>query len=122
MLANKLRIILPLSFFILIIYIIFLADTANYNFAFRLIGDIPYGDKFMHFLLYGIMAFLLNHGFNYKSYKTFSCDYQVGATIVFLFASIEEFSQFFIASRTFDSDDILADLFGVILFSFFRIK
>jgi len=151
------RILLPLSFFIFISYIIFLADTANYNFAFSLVGNIPYGDKIAHAGLYGIMAFLLNYGlrFRYIQYKSISVGYcppttptlntkyliiwstikrcckgttpyklhiQIGAIIVLTFATLEEFSQYYIPSRTFDLGDLLADFVGVILFSYWRIR
>jgi len=111
------RILLPLSFFIFIAFIIYLADTADHNFAFRVIGHIPYGDKLMHGLLYGVMALLLNYGLKFKSYKFLSFDVQVGAIAVLVFATIEEISQYWIASRTFDLLDLLADFAGVILFS-----
>ena len=112
------RVLLPLGFFIFISFIIYLADTADYNFAFRLIGHIPYGDKLMHGILYGIMALLLNYGLNYKSFKTL----QVGAVIVLTFAILEEISQYWIPSRTFDLGDLLADVIGVVLFSFIRFR
>jgi len=108
------RVILPLGFFIFILFIIYLADSADHNFAFRLIGHIPYGDKVMHALLYGIMALFLNYGLNYRSFKRF----QLGAIIVLVFATLEEITQYWIPSRTFDLVDLLADFIGVILFSF----
>ncbi|HHS92572.1 MAG TPA: trypsin, partial [Campylobacterales bacterium] len=83
----NLRVLLPLSFFLFITFIIYLADTADYNFAFRMIGDIPYGDKLMHGLLYGVMALLLNYGVNFKSKKIFGFNMQVGALIVLTFAT-----------------------------------
>jgi len=108
------RLILPLGFFIFILFIIYLADSADHNFAFRLIGNIPYGDKIMHALLYGTMALFLNYGLNYRSFKTL----QLGAIIVLVFATLEEITQYWIPSRTFDLVDLLADFIGVILFSF----
>jgi len=115
------RVALPLGFFIFISFIIFLADTANYNFAFRFLGHIPYGDKIGHIVLYGIMAWLLNFGLRFKSYKIFGFNMQLGALIVILFAIIEEGTQYYIPSRSFDLYDILGDFIGVILFSFFRL-
>jgi len=56
---------------------------------------------------------LLNYGLSYKKVKGM----QLGAIIVLSFAIIEEFSQIYITSRTFDLYDILADIVGVILFS-----
>ena len=117
--ALNLRVLLPLGFFLFILFIIYLADTADHNFAFALIGHIPYGDKVMHGLLYGMMALLLNYGLNYKSYK-FIFNLQLGAVIVLLFATIEEITQYWLPSRTFDLVDLLADFIGVILISFFK--
>jgi len=119
---NKLRILLPLSFFIFIIFIIYLADTADYNFAFRLVGHIPYGDKLMHGLLYGVMALLLNYGLNYKSYKLFGFNMQIGALIVLTFAGVEEITQYWLPSRTCDFFDFVADTVGVVLFSLIKTK
>ncbi len=107
------RATLPLGFFIFISYIIFLANSANYNFAFRVIGDIAYGDKIMHGLLYGVMAFLLNYSLRFKSIKNI----QLGTIIVLVFSTIEEFSQIFIASRTFNIGDLIANFIGIFLFS-----
>jgi len=116
------RILLPLSFFIFISYIIFLADTADYNFAFRLVGHIPYGDKIAHAGLYGIMALLLNYGLNFKQVKHFGISLQRGALLVFIFATLEELTQYYIPSRTFDLGDLLADFVGVVLVSYWKIK
>ena len=116
----NLRVALPLGFFFFITFIIFLADTADHNFAFRLIGHIPYGDKVMHAVLYGTMALFLNFGLNYKHFKFLGVYLQVGAIAVLVFATIEEISQYWIASRTFDLGDLLADFIGVILFSFIK--
>jgi VanZ family protein len=137
------RILLPLSFFIFISYIIFLADTADHNFAFRLVGHVPYGDKIAHAGLYGIMALLLNYGLGFrrvllpqhlqllhKIKGMFSFVLKgalanapyMGSVIVLTFATLEELTQYYIPSRTFDLGDLLADFVGVILFSYWRIR
>ena len=113
----NLRVLLPLSFFLFIGFIIYLADTANYNFAFRMIGAIPNGDKLMHALLYGLMAVFLNYGLNFKSYKIWGFNMQMGAIIVLTFAGLEEISQYWLPSRTCDIVDFVADTIGVIIFS-----
>ncbi|CAA6804085.1 MAG: Unknown protein [uncultured Sulfurovum sp.] len=118
----NLRILLPLSFFLFIGFIIYLADTADHNFAFRVIGQIPYGDKLMHGLLYGVMALLLNYGLNFKSQKILGFNMQVGALLVLAFAGLEEISQYWLPSRTCDMFDFVADTVGVILFSFIKWK
>jgi len=133
----------PLGFFIFISYIIFLADTADYNFAFHVVGQIPYGDKICHALLYGVMALLLNYGLGFRRVRLLThlpvwlktkastsfifkgalanAPY-VGSIIVLIFATLEECSQYYIPSRTFDLWDLGADFVGVVLFSLIRIK
>ncbi|PHS34057.1 MAG: trypsin [Sulfurovum sp.] len=118
MINANMRWFLPLSFFIFISYIIFLVDTADHNFAFRLVGHIPHGDKIAHAVLYGLMALLLNYALDFRKYSTI----QLGSLIVLTFATLEEFSQYYIPSRTFDMGDLLADFVGVVLVSFWRIK
>jgi len=134
----QIRWLLPLSFFIFISYIIFLADTANYNFAFRMVGHIPYGDKIAHALLYGMMAFLLNYALGFrrvllpqhlllkhKIKVIFSFIFKgalanapyMGSIIILTFAVFEECSQYYIPSRTFDLGDLGADFVGMVLFS-----
>ncbi len=116
--TNILKLLLPLGFFIFISSIIFVADNANYNFALRWVGAIPYGDKIAHATLYGVMAMLLNYGFSYKKTK----GVQLGAIDVLTFAILEEFTQMYIPSRTFDLYDILADIVGVALLSLVRFR
>ena len=116
----NLRLMLPLSFFLFIGFIIYLADSADHNFAFRLIGHIPYGDKVMHGLLYGTMALLLNYGLNFKSKKILGFNMQVGALMVLAFAGLEEITQYWLPSRTCDIFDFVADTVGVSLFSLWR--
>ena len=116
----NLRIILPLSFFLFIGFIIYLADNANYDFAFFWVGKIPYGDKIAHASLYGVMALLLNYGLNFKSKKIFGFNMQVGAIIVLTFAGLEEITQYWLPSRTCDVFDFVADTVGVVLFSLWR--
>jgi len=118
MIKSKRRFFIPFIFFSFISFIIYLADTANYNFAFAMVKHIPYGDKIIHGLLYGIMALTLNYGLYFKSYKILGFNIQIGALIVLSFAIIEEGTQYFIPSRTFDLYDVLSDIIGVIIFSF----
>ncbi len=111
------RIGLPLIFFLFIVWIIILADKADYNYAFFLVGTIPYGDKIAHALLYGVMAFLLNFGVGYRTKHFLGFNMQIGAMIVLLFAGLEELSQYYFPSRTLDIYDFLADVAGVVLAS-----
>ena len=116
--TDILKVALPLGFFVFISAIIYIADNASYNFALRWVGAIPYGDKIAHAMLYGAMAMFLNYGLSYRKVKGM----QLGAIIVLTFAILEEFTQMYIPSRTFDLYDILADIVGVTLFSLIKIR
>ncbi len=108
--SNRLkRIFYPASFFAILLAIIYKADTANYNFAFHVVGMIPYGDKVAHAILYGIMAYFLNYGFNGKQWFRM----EFGTLLVMSFAFAEEVSQLYFPSRTFDWADIAADVVGI---------
>jgi VanZ family protein len=104
---------LPALFFAFICIVIAMADRANYNFAFRVIGFFPYGDKIAHALLFGILALLVNRALDFKRYYSL----YLGSILVLAFATAEEFSQLFISSRSFDLKDLLADFIGVYIIS-----
>lgn len=108
--SNRLkRFFYPVAFFAVLLAIIYKADTANYNFAFHVVGMIPYGDKIAHAILYGIMAYLLNNALDGNRWKRL----QVGSLMVMMFALIEEVSQLYFPSRSFDWFDLLADAVGI---------
>ena len=113
------RVFYPASFFVLLLAIIYKADTANYNFAFHVVGMTPYGDKIAHAILYGIMGYLLNYGLNEKQWFRM----EIGSLIVFAFAFVEEVSQLYFPSRSFDWFDLLADAVGIVVTSvIYRIR
>ncbi|OHD84515.1 VanZ family protein [Sulfuricurvum sp. RIFCSPLOWO2_12_FULL_43_24] len=103
------RLLYPGLFFLLLLGIIYKADTANYNFAFHVVGMIPYGDKIAHAILYGIMVYLLNYGLNGKRWFRI----EIGTLLVMSFAFAEEVSQLYFPSRSFDWFDLLADAVGI---------
>ena len=110
------RIVYPAAFFSFICFIIYQADTAHYNFAFRMVGKVPYGDKIGHIVLYGFMAFLLNYGLDGKKWFKF----HIGSLLVLVFSVVEEMSQAYFPSRSFDYADILASVTGITSISTLR--
>lgn len=119
---NKAYRILALSFFILIIWIIYNANVGNQIFLFKAVNHIPFRDKMGHFILFGILTWCLNFGFNYRRINLLSKKFFLGTTLVTVFVVIEEFSQVFIPLRSFDLVDLLADAIGIIAFDFLSRK
>ena len=101
-------------FSIFILGLVILADTGNLERPMRVISDFPYGDKFGHFILYGLLnffvtrAFLSSLPFRTRGWATLS----IGLILSFVI-TLEEFSQKFFASRTFSYLDLFASLLGV---------
>ncbi|MEI8621636.1 VanZ family protein [Pseudoalteromonas sp. B129b] len=100
-----------------IVWIIYLANTAQHSIFFEFVASIPYGDKLGHFCLFGLLTLGANFAFKLKSFTLLSLKIYLGSSVVFVFVLVEELSQYFIPSRTLDATDLLADIVGIITFS-----
>ena len=87
------------------------------------INRIPYGDKFGHFILYGILTLLVDLAI-IRSRRDISPRLIVlrVAFILALLIGLEEYSQQFFASRTADWVDLLFSYLGVAFFSWMALR
>lgn len=111
---NRLTLIsVAIGLWMFILWIIFLANTGKHGAIFRIVATIPYGDKIAHIALFGTLALTSVTGLTYQTF-TFG-KYQIYKGILFtsLFVLCEEFSQSFIASRSFDFIDLAANAVGI---------
>jgi polysaccharide biosynthesis protein VpsQ len=113
---------LTVLFTLFIILIIVLADTGNLG-IFAGVYHIPYVDKVGHFILYGILALLIN----LTLFRSIPRQNRIwisvlSGLILIVLIGIEEFSQRNFSSRTFSLADLTASYFGVIVFSWLAIK
>lgn len=99
--------------------IVFLADQKKYQPLFRRVREMPYGDKLGHLILMGLFSFLLNMALNCGTLRVWKIELLKGSLIVALIVTVEEFSQLFIRSRTFDAGDLLFDYVGIFSFGLF---
>ena len=103
-------------FFIFVIAIIILADRGSLPPFIRSIYDFENGDKLGHFILFGFLTFFIARTFlsslpsKSRSWVTLS----VGL-ILALGIALEEFSQQYFSTRTFDLIDLLASFLGVLV-------
>ena len=118
----KQRHLLSGIFFGIILLIIYHANTNPRSDFFVFLKHIPYSDKIAHALLFGVMAMLLNYSLNFKSIAFWKFNLQLGAIIVLSFAGAEELTQAFNPNRTLDWNDFLADVVGVVAFSFIKVQ
>ncbi len=113
---------LTVLFTVFIILIIVLADTGNLGIL-SYINRIPYADKVGHFILYGILALLINltlfRSLPAQSRKRVAV---ISGLILALLIGIEEFSQRNFSTRTFSLGDLGASYLGLVVFSWLAIK
>lgn len=100
-------------FFLFIVMMIVLADLDRKNLILDIGRSIPHGDKIAHFILFGMLALLLNIALRFKKVEAGRRKFHLGSVLVLIFAVVEECSQLAFSSRTFDLVDMLFDLLGI---------
>ncbi|MCR9250140.1 MAG: VanZ family protein [bacterium] len=109
---------LPSTLFLVFIgWIIYDADLGRDNLFLSIGEKVPFGDKFGHFFIFGLLCYLVNHIFNKKSLKIFNAKVYLASILVLSFAILEEFTQLAFEDRNFDVFDMICDVFGVAAFT-----
>jgi len=101
----------------LIVFMIYGANMGSSAPAAIYLRSIAHGDKIAHFLLFGFFSFLLNLALSTKRFEFGRISVYRGTVLVGLLALVEELSQRFIQTRTFEYYDLLADFAGIIFFA-----
>ncbi|NRB40461.1 MAG: VanZ family protein [Pseudomonadales bacterium] len=114
---HKLIITISSCFFLFILWIIYLANTGQQSIFFEFVRLIPYGDKVGHLSIFGFLTLLANFSSKFKTFSFGKINVFWGTSAVFVFVTIEELSQYFIATRTLDIYDYTADMIGILLFT-----
>jgi VanZ family protein len=113
---------LAILFGLFIVVIIILADLGMLDIL-AFVYRIPYGDKIGHFVLYGILTLLIDLAlirplpFPRRRLLVFRV-----ALILALLIGLEEFSQRYLPSRTFDLVDLTFSYLGVTFFSWVALR
>lgn len=110
---------LTIIYIIILLAIIAIVDhggSSVMNFIGKLVHTIPLGDKIGHFLLMGLLSFAVNLSLDGKKFRLFRFPVLIGSFCVFIVVTLEEYSQIFVDTRTFDGGDLIADYLGIFLF------
>ena len=109
------------TFFILLV--ILLADMGVLNRYVGFVYEFPYGDKAGHFILYGLLALFLALAL-FRARPGLSRRRIAGecGLVLALLIGLEEFSQLFFSSRTFDLVDLTFSYLGVAFFSWAAVQ
>ena len=115
---KKITLLLTLSLAFFILWAIKMANTGESSNLIYLVYAIPHGDKIAHLLLFGLLSFGVNATTRYKLIKITNFKIYLGTLLVFLFALLEELSQYFIPTRSLDIFDLIANIIGISVFTF----
>jgi VanZ family protein len=108
-------------FIVLLILIVIVANLGLSPQFFPFIYQIPWGDKLGHFILMGLLSFLLNMITNAPRIQVFSLDILKISLIVMIIVTIEEFSQLILKYRGFSPLDLIFDYTGIFIFGRFAL-
>ncbi len=114
---------LTILFAVFIILIVVLADMGRLGIL-NQINRIPYADKVGHFILYGILALLIDLTL-FRSLPPEQSPMRIAVIsglILALLVGLEELSQRNFPTRTFSLADLSASYLGLIFFSWLAVK
>ncbi len=106
--------LLALLFLGFIMFVIWAANTGEIPAFIRNLYRFPGGDRVGHFILYGILAFLLARAFP-RRLRMGAFFPALTSLFVAGLALVEEISQFFFSLRTPDLLDLACGLLGILL-------
>jgi VanZ family protein len=114
---------LAILFTLFILLVIVLADAGILAHYVGFIYEFPLGDKAGHFILYGILTLLLDLAlFRARPNEDrMRLVLQCGLVLALLIG-LEEFSQQYFSSRSFDLVDLTFSYLGVVFFSWVALK
>lgn len=104
------------AFSLLILSLIVLADSGHGHRLFSLASRVPGGDKLGHLALFGLLSFMVNLIAGAVTTKLFGQQVLKGTAALWGLTALEECSQLFFESRSFDLLDLGAGALGIWLF------
>ncbi|GAB4447968.1 MAG: hypothetical protein OHK0041_08050 [Anaerolineales bacterium] len=113
---------LAVGFAVFVAGVIVLADLGMLGIL-KFLNGIPCADKAGHFLLYGILTLFIDLAL-FRARPSLNPNLVAfqSALILILFIGLEEFSQQYFPSRSFDLLDLLFSYLGVVFFSLLALK
>ncbi|MBN1537308.1 MAG: VanZ family protein [Anaerolineales bacterium] len=101
-------------FIVTIAVIIIFADQGMVPGVIGMMYNYAWGDKLGHFILMGLLTFLVNLSLSARRVKIFSRPVLLGSILVTIAVVAEETSQLFLDSRSFSWLDLGSDLIGIL--------
>ena len=105
-------------FVVLLIAIVIMADRGQLPRFVVAIYSYPGGDKLGHFILMGILSFLVNLALMSRSTPRLSRRVLLGNLIILVVVGMEEVSQLLFKTRTFSFSDLASSYAGILCFAY----
>jgi VanZ family protein len=102
-------------FILILISIVAIANLGLGPIYFPFIYELPGMDKVGHFILAGLLSYLVNRLFKGQLLDVLSIKVLKGSLIIILIVALEELSQLFLLYRAFSWLDLAFDLGGITL-------
>lgn len=115
-------ILITIAFVVFLTLIVIVANLGLGTTYFPFMYGVPGGDKLGHFLLIGILSFLVNYVLKTKRIKILSRFVLLGNIIVLVIVTIEEITQIFLIYRAFSIMDLVFDYLGIFVFGYLADK
>ena len=96
-------------------WFLYLANAGVDHIVFALMRQIPYGDKICHIGVYGMLALLLNLSLRCRKIDFGLTDIYLGSFLAIFLVGLEEISQLFMPTRTYDWWDFIASCIGIFI-------
>ncbi len=106
--------LLAVAFFLFLLVVAYWADTDSMPKVLGAMTEFPYGDKIGHFVLYGILAYLLTVAMPFRRVNILRWSLPLGLVLAAGFATLEEVSQLFFAARTASLTDLFSGYSGIV--------
>jgi polysaccharide biosynthesis protein VpsQ len=107
---------------LLLVVIVVLAGTGNLGGILSAIHRVPLGDKIAHFVLVGLLAYVVNLSMPGRVWRFGRVTVSQGTLWVLVVVVLEEISQHWLPSRRFDVGDLLANVLGIAVFGWLAMR
>ncbi len=105
---------IALAYVAALVAIIFAADAGWLPRFVARFHDLPYGDKALHFLLFGGLALVANLALASRGRRSLARAIVIGSILVLIVATAEEYSNKFVPRRDWSLGDLTANYLGVV--------
>jgi VanZ family protein len=105
---------IALAYAAILTAIVLAADTGWLPHFVQQLHDLPFGDKVLHFTMFGLLALAANLALASCGRRSLARAIVIGSIFVVFVATLEEYSNHFLSRRDWSLGDLTANYLGVV--------